>query len=149
MENRIIFDSFNYDYEDELDYDFVGEEWRMIRRTIEEAFDAYQYCITQGTQGLWTGTHKAGHCGTIEDILDTILEHADAWDLKIEDNDLWITAYHHDGRNHYCLRRLNDEGQEFWETCDDLESPAYEWSLQRIHDELMKPEMSESLAGIF
>lgn len=149
MENKTIFDSFDYDYEENSDYDYVGEEWRTIRHTIEEAFDTYQYCIVQGTQGLWTGTHKAGHCGRIEDILDKILSVADDWDLKVEDNNLWITAYHHDGRNRYCLRKLNDEGQELWDTCDELESPAYEWSLQQVHDELMKPEYSTSLADIF
>lgn len=86
--------------------------WEDEKYELEKFFDGGHW-ILQGTLGLWNGPHRGGY--TFEDFKGL----ARCWNnlgyISIYDKNghFLIDAYHHDGTNHYEVKRLTDKGCEY------------------------------------
>lgn len=134
-----LFDTQDYWNDDP---DFAYDEWNFFKHRLFDQVGR-NYCVLQGKEGLWDGSHKAGFCGDIEEAVITMINNKD--DFKFEDRDgqLWATAYHHDGHNEYHIKVLTDGGMNFYEDGVDI------LTREQLHDNLMtNDEYSEEICMI-
>lgn len=88
--------------------------WSDEKYELEKFFDP-GYWILQGSFGLWWGRPRGGF------IFDSFKEMAKAWNdcdyirLYDENGHFYIDAAHHDGTNHYEVKRLTEKGREYIE----------------------------------
>lgn len=103
-------------------YAFCSEtqmmEWDdLMTNIVYSRYNDYGWIIT-GTLGLWNGTHKVNATvePSLEDAISTCVG-GSIMDVKVEKigSVIYVTAYHHDGENHFELRALSDIGVERFE----------------------------------
>lgn len=88
--------------------------WDNEKYELEKFFDP-GYWILQGTFGLWYGRPRGGF------VFDSFKEMTKAWNncdyirLYDENGHFYIDAAHHDGTNHYEVKRLTEKGREYIE----------------------------------
>lgn len=102
--------------EDEFNWDaFVAEMDRVLDKSDTS------FLIT-GTVGRWNGRASGGF------VFDTLKELSKCWRdcdyIKVEDDDghLFITCSHHDGTNHFEIKRLTKRGEKFIEDNWDMDT---------------------------
>ena len=100
--------------------------WDDSKYELEKFFDP-GYWILQGSCGLWWGRSRGGF------VFDSFKEMAKAWNdcdyirLYDENGHFYIDAAHHDGTNHYEVKRLTEKGREYIEN--------HQWdSDEEVHD---------------
>lgn len=96
-------------------FDYIQEDMNQLKEELDE--NAPNGLLLTGTLGLWHGNPKISPV-YIEDSQD-LFNHV--YTMSIEDiefyyndeNELEITAYHHDGRNHFTIRALSEHQHDF------------------------------------
>ena len=87
-------------------------EWDDFRADMEYIFEKDSYLLT-GTCGRWDGPAQGGKfIHSFDDLLDCI-RHLDYVKFYDENGHFYIYGYHHDGSDHYELKRLTSKGYEF------------------------------------
>lgn len=104
---------------------------------LEEFFDDGSTWILRGTSGRWDGTYEAGIIFT--DFVSTFrkaIQDCDYIKLYDENGHFYLMCSHHDGTNHYEIKKLTEKGVKYlenWEEdWDDKRTERY------IHDMIMK-----------
>ena len=95
---------------------FLSEmEWSDTKDVIDSFFEDGTY-ILRGTSGRWDGAHEAGTIFTdFWDVYYKATESCDYVELYDENGHFYLQCSHHDGTNHYEIRRLTDKGKEYFE----------------------------------
>ncbi len=95
------------DFEDDADWSFF--EYRMTNMLSDG-----HYLLT-GTCGRWDGPARGGKF--IETFRDfsSCIQHLDYLKIYEVDGHLYIEGYHHDGSDHYELKKLTRKGYEYAE----------------------------------
>lgn len=86
----------------------LDEFWESLKREDKRS-SAHYYA--NGSCGLWYGRQKGGMWG--ESLFEMFQNLCDgAYDIKcaMEDGELYLYAYHHDGMNWFCIRKLTPKG---------------------------------------
>ncbi len=146
MEKRIIFQSF-WLY-DEKDRQAIVDSWNEDltdeeandEETVAELHDEeyendflenYRYSELKdsriqirGKLGLWNGPHTIQPviCNSLEEAMDKILGR-DIDYISIYDDrygNLCVDAYHHDGTNHFILKKYTDKGPRVLNYCKTI-----------------------------
>ena len=87
-------------------------EWDDFRADVEPVFEKDSYLLT-GTCGRWDGPAQGGKfIHSFDDLLDCI-RHLDYVKFYDENGHFYIYGYHHDGSDHYEMKRLTKKGYEF------------------------------------
>ena len=87
-------------------------EWDDFKADLEHVFDKDCYLLT-GTCGRWNGPAQGGKfIHNFDDLMDCI-RHLDYVKFYDENGHFYIYGYHHDGSDHYELKRLTKKGYEF------------------------------------
>ncbi len=104
--------------EDEI-YEEAGvlcdEDWcYFVRPGLENYFKAHK-CIATGTVGLWNGRYRGGLIIEEMQDFDRLISDCDYVEIILnDDNNLEMKASHHDGTNYYEIKKLTDEGYEYY-----------------------------------
>ncbi len=112
-------------------------EWSDTKDAIDSFFKDGTY-ILRGTSGRWDGVREAGTIFTdFWDVYYKATESCDYVELYDENGHFYLQCSHHDGTNHYEIRRLTDKGKEYFENwkygpLSDSRSEQY------VHDQIMK-----------
>ena len=86
--------------------------WDDFRADVEGVFAKDSYLLT-GTCGRWDGPAQGGKfIHSFDDLLDCI-RHLDYVKFYDENGHFYIYGYHHDGSDHYEMKRLTKKGYEF------------------------------------
>ena len=103
------------DYEDLQDYNDV--EWNYSfgdEAEWKESWVNDTRVVIIGSLGLWNGPHKIipKQFGTIMDAIYACIEDMDEVEIYEDQyGNLKIDAYHHDGCNHYIIKKFEDGKQ--------------------------------------
>lgn len=92
--------------------DLNTDDWRYLMLKLDEMFDGSIFLLT-GYCGRWNGKKECGKfIKSRIDLLERI-SHLDYLTIKDENGHLVIDGYHHDGNDHYELKKLTSKGYEF------------------------------------
>ena len=101
-------DSVVYHEMDEIQH----TEWDNFVYEMERLFDQDYHLLT-GTCGRWNGPAEGGKfVRSFDELLDAI-RHLDYMKFYDENGHLYISGYHHDGSDHYEVKRLTKKGYEY------------------------------------
>lgn len=97
--------------EDEINYrDDI--EWEDMKYRLERMLDDGHFLLT-GYCGRWNGRYDGGKfIESLQDLLSCI-SHLDGVTFTDKDGHLMIDGYHHDGYDHYELKKLTKKGYEY------------------------------------
>ena len=68
-----------------------------------------------GEIGLWHGTYKAGDIGEFWDLYYKAIKDCDYIKIYDENGHMYITCSHHDGTNHFEIKILNDNAEDYYD----------------------------------
>ena len=104
------------DVPDNWIYDEISEQnnadWRELLHDLGRVFKEDCYLLT-GTCGRWCGPAQGGKFINSTDDLLACIKHLDKVKFYEQDGHFYIDGYHHDGSDHYELKRLTKKGYEF------------------------------------
>lgn len=87
-------------------------EWSDFKYCLERLFKD-GYCLLTGYCGRWNGRCDGGKslCSTSEFL--SCISHLDGITITDKNGHLMIDGYHHDGHDHYELKKLTQKGYEY------------------------------------
>ena len=116
----VIYDSLNYETDEEMTWGEIQEElrfdWEDFEAELQKLADGYCGIVCDGTIGAWDGRHPGGAvCRDVDELIRCGFR--DCLDMRVvdEDGDLEITGYHHDGSVTFGIRFLTGAGYELLE----------------------------------
>lgn len=115
--------------------------WDAEFKMLDDFFSGNHYLL-MGSVGLWTGNHAAGTVfDDFEKVFYEAAEDCVYWELYDKDGEFHFRCSHHDGTNHFCIRKLTDAA---WEEIDNWN---YDWKDKRTEQEVHEKawEMCEPL----
>lgn len=109
--------------EDEEITDKMRMEWRY--REDEANWDAEKEMLEDffkgktvgffGEIGLWHGTYKCGNIGDFWKLYYEAVRDCDYIKIYDENGHLYLTCSHHDGTNHFEIKVLNDDAEDYYD----------------------------------
>lgn len=92
-----------------------SNDWEYLEYKLKEMFKSGYYLLT-GICGRWNGPQNGGKFINSYGELMRCIEHLDG--LKVSDNNghLFFDGYHHDGHDHYELKKLTQKGYDYAES---------------------------------
>lgn len=113
------------DHPEEIGYEPTNEEiyneiqvcdeivWDEIHGLMKKFFDNGDTYLLRGTCGLWDGLHDCGKIINSYSELDNAFWHKDTIAISDVDGQFNIDVSHHDGDNHYEVRKLKKSGIKY------------------------------------
>ena len=100
------------DYIVDMEIQFRDEmNWQECKSCLERMFKDGYYLL-KGTCGRWDGNYEGGKfIDTVDELLSCI-DHLDSITIVDKDGHLMIDGSHHDGNDHYELKKLTKKGYE-------------------------------------
>ena len=140
-----------YKTEDEIPEDLISREMRLIDEIDWDAFSFEarrffnnQRWIITGTVGTWQGPQPGGRIVSSFDEILNILSYLAEIEIVDDNGYLYITGWHHDGRNNYEIKKLTDRGIEYldnWEHHRRWQSQTEE----EMHNNIMSCNLFSAL----
>lgn len=129
-------------------YEFSQTDWEDAWYELREFFEGKTVGFF-GEVGLWHGVYKAGKIGNFEQLFYRAIKDCDYMKFTDENGHLYLTCSHHDGTNHFEIREITHEGNEYldrWEWGDDNRTEEY------VHNQIYKrysklPRFAEKVMG--
>ena len=101
------------DYMVDMEIQFRDEmNWQDCKSCLRRMFK-HGYYLLKGTCGRWDGDYEGGKFIDTMDELLSCISHLDGFSIVDKDGHLMIDGYHHDGRDHYELKKLTKKGFEY------------------------------------
>jgi hypothetical protein len=129
------------DIVDHIVYNEIHEqhrlEWHELQYDLEEMIDGNYFIIT-GTFGAWDGNKPCGKFITSAEELFISIRHLDYIRFYEENGHFYIDGYHHDGYDHYELKKLTGKGYEY-------ASQNYFAHDKKLHDNIMSCNLFSAL----
>lgn len=127
--------------------DNVRDDWYCVQQELDE-IDKRSKCgrfIADGMCGLWTGNRRGGATReSLRDLVNTLCEGADEWQVKIEDGDMFVYHHHHDGTNWFKVRGITDRGINL------IERTRWDFGEEEVADRVINRDtLSVSLGKFF
>lgn len=111
--------------------------WNDTKSELKKFFDDGSTWILQGTTGRWDGAHKGGYIFTdFSDMFNKAMKDCDYVKFSDKNGHFYLECSHHDGTNHYEIKRMTDAGVEYYERWN--ESWSDQRSEEHVHDMIMK-----------
>ena len=98
--------------------------WYDVSDELKRFFNKSNAWLLVGTLGLWNGKCKGGYIFNTYDEFLKCLEDCDYVEITDNKGHLEIKCSHHDGTNHYEIKRVSDFGYEWynnysWDMCEE------------------------------
>ena len=120
-------------YDDDQD----TPEWEDVKEELTNFFDDGGTWILRGTNQCWNGTYGAGTIFTdFISMLATATKDCDYIHLYDQNGHFHLQCSHHDGTNHYEIKRLTDKGIAYLENWEENVSDTR--SERYVHDQIIK-----------
>lgn len=112
-------------------YDQNERDWDDIKGEVKYYDERGSYLII-ASLGLWNGRFDGGRLveGTLSEAIQTCFE--DYNKVYWQDKNLKVEAIHHDGTNHFIIKKLTDRGIEFYN------NHYYDYDDRTLHQKLFK-----------
>jgi hypothetical protein len=68
-----------------------------------------------GEVGLWHGTYKAGDIGDFWTLYYKAVQDCDYIKIYDENGHMYLTCSHHDGTNHFEIKELTDDAEDYYD----------------------------------
>ena len=68
-----------------------------------------------GEVGLWHGTYKCGDIGEFWDLYYKAIEDCNYINIYDENGHMYLSCTHHDGTNHFEIKILNDDAEDYYD----------------------------------
>ena len=129
-EERYLLDSLDWEEENERLIDFFdteSESWILV-----------------GSLGRWNGTFDGGFIfSSFKEMWHKATKDCDYFNIYDKDGHLHIECSHHDGTNHYEIKKLNSKGQNLYDKwSSDWDDKRSE---REIHNIIWKSNLFSSL----
>lgn len=133
--NFTIIDTFaEYENYKEEDYEDIMSE------VIEQFFDEmdyldkrlpYTWYAIEGQVGRWNGRYKIlpTFKESLVEAIETCLKDGTDFEVYVQDGDLFVTSYHHDGKNTFTIKGIDDKALY---SLDDINYELEEDTLELI-----------------
>ena len=116
------------DSEDEFD-------WECEKERLEEFFEGKTVGFF-GAVGLWHGTYMAGKIGEFWELFYKAITDCDYIRLYDENGHFYLTCSHHDGTNHFEIKILTGQGEDYLERWED--NWGDKRTEQHVHNQIFK-----------
>lgn len=133
-----------YEPTDQEVWDYISDcsqsEWDEISHDLDNFFKQGHAYICKGQVGRWTGRHDGGFLFHSFDELRKAWRDCDILRLSEDKRGrFFIDCAHHDGSNHYEVRRLTERGERY------NELHQYDMSDIELHEKLFEHPYSQNL----
>lgn len=132
-------------------YEQLNMYWDDVKCDLKEFINDGSSWIIMGHCGLWYGNRAAGTIfNDFEQMFVTMTQHCDYWKIYDVNGHLHLECSHHDGTNHFEIKRITDKGVAYlknWEAnWSDKRSEQY------VHEKIMSrysvlPRFAEKVYG--
>ena len=127
-----ILDSERADDEEEITDEMLWDEMRWLEESywddfsyeLKNFFEKGSAWLLVGTLGLWDGKCKGGYIFNTFEEFCKCLEDCDYVEITDNKGHLEVKCSHHDGTNHYEIKRVSNFGYEWydnhsWDMCEE------------------------------
>lgn len=95
-------------------YEEMQNDWDNEKEMLENFFDGKTVAFF-GEVGLWNGTYKCGQIGEFWDLFSKAIEDCSYIKIYDENGHMYLTCSHHDGTNHFEIKILNDDAEDYYD----------------------------------
>jgi len=88
--------------------------WDSEKEMLENFFDGKTVAFF-GEVGLWNGIYKCGQIGEFWDLFSKAIEDCSYIKIYDENGHMYLTCSHHDGTNHFEIKILNDDAEDYYD----------------------------------
>lgn len=88
--------------------------WDNEKEMLENFFKGKTVAFF-GAVGLWYGTYKCGKIGEFWDLFSKAIEDCSYIKIYDENGHMYLTCSHHDGTNHFEIKILNDDAEDYYD----------------------------------
>ena len=88
--------------------------WDNEKEMLENFFDGKTVAFF-GEVGLWNGIYKCGQIGEFWDLFSKAIEDCSYIKIYDENGHMYLTCSHHDGTNHFEIKILNDDAEDYYD----------------------------------
>lgn len=88
--------------------------WDNEKEMLENFFKGKTVAFF-GEVGLWHGTYKCGKIGEFWDLFSKAIEDCSYIKIYDENGHMYLTCSHHDGTNHFEIKILNDDAEDYYD----------------------------------
>ncbi len=88
--------------------------WDAEKEMLEDFFKGKTVGFF-GEIGLWHGTYKCGNIGDFWKLYYEAVRDCDYIKIYDENGHLYLTCSHHDGTNHFEIKVLNDDAEDYYD----------------------------------
>ena len=143
-----IMESELVDDEEEITDEMIWDEMRFLEETywddisyeLKRFFDKGDAWLLVGTLGLWDGKCKGGYIfNTYDEFLDC-LKDCGYWEIVDDKGHLYVKGSHHDGTNHYEIKRVSNFGYEWYNN-----HGCYIYDEEKVHTKMWNNNFMTSL----
>lgn len=95
-------------------YDEDEMQWQIVIKELEEFFKGKTVGFF-GSVGRWNGTYKVGDIGDFWTLYYKAVRDCDYIKIYDENGHMYLTCSHHDGTNHFEIKILNDDAEDYYD----------------------------------
>lgn len=143
-----------YDETEFENYDDANDTWEIFSYDLKEALDfSDDIYVIYGSFGRWDGPVMGGSIiRSYNDFMRFLSFRGDHQDVFSDDKgEFNVTQYHHDGSNHYIMRKLSKRGLErYWNHMSNVGEADSELlkSLTSVKDYTRKAQLAKTMGYI-
>lgn len=118
-------------------YDEDSINWDCVKEELEKFFNDGSTWILRGTAEQWNGSFEAGTVfNDFMKMLSTATSDCDYVRIYDENGHFYIECSHHDGTNHYEVKKVTAQGIKYLENRESYYNDKR--SEQYVHDRIME-----------
>lgn len=88
--------------------------WDAEKEMLEDFFNGKTVGFF-GEVGLWHGTYKCGDIGEFWNLFYKATDNCNYIKIYDENGHMYLTCSHHDGTNHFEIKILNDDAEDYYD----------------------------------
>ena len=88
--------------------------WDAEKEILEDFFNGKTVGFF-GEVGLWHGTYKCGDIGEFWNLFYKATDNCNYIKIYDENGHMYLTCSHHDGTNHFEIKILNDDAEDYYD----------------------------------
>lgn len=142
-----LIDCERVECEDEITNEMIWDEMRFLEEIywddfayeLKRFFEKGSAWLLVGTLGLWYGKCRGGYIFHTYDEFLKCLKDCDYWEVVDDKGHLYVNGSHHDGTNHYEIKRVSDFGYEWYD------NHSWDMNEEELHTKMWNNNFMTSL----
>lgn len=95
-------------------FEEMDNDWDNEKEMLENFFEGKTVGFF-GSVGLWHGIYKCGDIGEFWTLYYKAIKDCDYIKIYDENGHMYLTCSHHDGTNHFEIKILNDDAEDYYD----------------------------------